>query len=201
MNSLASAANPNPRAMRIIAGSHKGRRLQAPPGRTTRPTADRVRESLFNILSNGIGGIDLAGARVADLFAGSGAFGLEALSRGADYAAFVETDRQALTALRANLEACGAGSTSRVLACDATRLPRADAPFSLVFMDPPYGKDLPRPALESLISGGWVAPGSLVVVETGKNEDLPPPPGFDMLDARKYGAAKITLLLWQATAE
>ena len=180
--------------MRIIAGAWRGRRLIAPAGQGTRPTADRVRQALFDMIMHAPwGGRDaIEGVRVADVFAGTGALGLEALSRGAAFATFVENDRSALLALRANVAACGAAERSRVLAIDALALPRGEA-CGLVFLDPPYGGDLVARTLAVLRQRGWLAPGALIVLETAAADDAPDfaPP----LVSRVHGAARVTV--WQ----
>jgi 16S rRNA (guanine966-N2)-methyltransferase len=179
--------------MRIVAGAWRGRSLVAPPGRATRPTADRVRQALFDMLLHAPWGgrAVVEGARVLDAFAGTGALGLEALSRGAAHATFMERDRAALTALGANIAACGAGERVIVLAVDATRPPRAEAACSLVFLDPPYGEALVPRALAALRDAGWLAPDALVVAETGTDE-APTQPGA-ALAIREHGAARITV--------
>ncbi|GAB6051544.1 16S rRNA (guanine(966)-N(2))-methyltransferase RsmD [Magnetospira thiophila] len=183
--------------MRLIAGRHKGRSLQAPPGRSTRPTADRTRESLFNVLIHGLG-VRFEGIAVLDVFAGSGALGLEALSRGAARATFVDLDRQALRVVRDN--AATLGETERVLCLkmDATRLPvppaAVAAPCALAFLDAPYGKGLSEPALRSLDQQGWLAPGAWVVVEMGAAESLAVGSEFERRDERTYGAARLLML-------
>lgn len=178
--------------MRIVAGAWRGRRLVAPPGRATRPTGDRVRQALFDMLMHAPWGgrAVVEGARVLDAFAGTGALGLEALSRGAAHATFMERDRAALVALRANIAACGAGDRVRVLAVDATRPPAADAPCGLVFLDPPYGEALVPRALGALRDKGWLAPAALIVAETGVDEELAEPA---MLASRVHGVARITV--------
>jgi 16S rRNA (guanine966-N2)-methyltransferase len=182
--------------MRIIGGKHRGRPLAAPEGRAVRPTSDRAREALFDILAHGrfADGPACEGARVLDVFAGTGAFGLEALSRGAAQATFMEKDRTALAALRANIDALGEQKTAAVLPVDARRPPHAAAPCSLAFLDPPYGKDLAAPALTALAATGWLAPGALVVVEVAAKQTLEVPDGFMRLDERRYGAAKLVFL-------
>jgi 16S rRNA (guanine966-N2)-methyltransferase len=182
--------------MRIIGGKHRGRRLMAPEGRIVRPTGERAREALFDILAHGRFGERpvFAGARALDAFAGTGAFGLEALSRGAEHASFIEKDRAALVALRANIAALGEERSAAVLAGDALHPPRALAPASLVFLDPPYGKDLAQPALAALAAAGWLAPEALVVVEIAARQTLAPPEGFTLLEERRYGAARIVFL-------
>jgi 16S rRNA (guanine966-N2)-methyltransferase len=179
--------------MRIVAGAWRGRRLVAPPGDATRPTADRVRQALFDMLLHAPwGGREvMEGVRVLDAFAGTGALGLEALSRGAAHATFMERDRAALAALRANIAACGAADRATVLAADATRPPRAEAPCGLVFFDPPYGEGLAPRALVALRDAGWIAPGALIVAETGVDEVLGEAAAF--LASRVHGAARITV--------
>ncbi|MCK8786791.1 16S rRNA (guanine(966)-N(2))-methyltransferase RsmD [Roseomonas sp. NAR14] len=181
--------------MRIIAGRHRARRLSAPAGAATRPTADRIRQALFDMLWHAPwGGRGLIeGATVLDAFAGTGALGLEALSRGAAHATFIENDRAALAALRANIEACRESPNATVLAADATRPPRAPAPCGLVLLDPPYGKDLVPRALDALGGAGWIAPGALVCAEVAAAE-TPELPGFEPLAERAHGAARVLVL-------
>lgn len=183
--------------MRIVGGQFKGRALTAPPGRATRPTADRTRESLFNILAHAPWSGGLEGQRVLDLFAGSGALGLEAVSRGAAFALFVDNDAGARGAIRENIEALGLFGTTRIHRRSATDLglkpAGLGAPFDLVFLDPPYGLGLGSEALERLAPGGWITPEALAVFECGANE-TPATPGFETLDERTYGAAKVLFL-------
>lgn len=184
--------------MRIVGGQHKGRPIQAPKGRGTRPTSDRARESLFNVLAHANWAPNLDGARVIDLFAGSGALGFEAISRGAGFCLFVETDAAARGAIRANIEALGLYGITRLHRRSATDLGEkpagVGAPFDLAFLDPPYGKDLVAPALETLLAGHWLADGALAVVETGADEGFQPPAGWDEVDRRQSGAAEIICL-------
>jgi 16S rRNA (guanine966-N2)-methyltransferase len=183
--------------MRIVAGRHRGRRLLAPPGETVRPTSDRAREALFNILSHGqlaAEGIPFAGAAVLDAFAGTGALGLEALSRGAAEAAFIEQDREALATLRQNIAALSEDVHSRVVSGDATRPPRAPSAYALAFLDPPYRSGLAPAALTALDGAGWLAPESLAVIELAAREELTLPAGFFLLDERVYGAARLLFL-------
>src|SRR5690242_4179523 len=171
--------------MRIVAGRHRGRRLLAPSGEKVRPTSDRAREALFNILSHGqlaAEGIPFAGKAVLDAFAGTGALGLEALSRGAAEALFLEQDRTALAALRANIAALGEDARARVIAGDATRPPRATAACALAFLDPPYRTGVAAAALTALDAARWLAPEALAVVELAAREELAPPAGFILLD-------------------
>ncbi len=182
--------------MRIISGRFKGRRIIAPKGMIARPTADRTRESLFNILS-ARDDVTFEGARVIDLFAGSGALGFEALSRGAAFCLFVETDASARGAIRDNIEALGLFGQTRIHRRSATGLgtrpQSAGPPFTFAFLDPPYGKDLAGPALSGLHEGGWLANAAIAVVEQGENEPPVAPPNFVEIDRRSYGAAQIGL--------
>ncbi|MEX0808280.1 MAG: 16S rRNA (guanine(966)-N(2))-methyltransferase RsmD [Dongiaceae bacterium] len=186
--------------MRIVAGRHKGRRIAAPEGQDVRPTSDRARESLFNILAHnprlgaGEDGAPIRDAIVLDGFAGSGALGLEALSRGAAHAIFLDSDFQALRSIKANAETLGEMANATILKADATKPPPAIRAASLVFLDPPYGKGLAAPALAALAAAGWIAPGAIVSVETGPGENFVAPEGFEMIDERRYGKATITLL-------
>jgi 16S rRNA (guanine966-N2)-methyltransferase len=182
--------------VRIVAGRHRGRGLLSPPGETVRPTSDRAREALFNILSHGplAEGIPFAGVAVLDAFAGTGALGLEALSRGAAAAAFIEQDREALAALRRNIAALGENSRSRIVPGDATRPPRAPSAYALAFLDPPYRSGVAAAALTALDAAGWLEPDALAVVELAAREHLAPPVGFSLLDERVYGAARLLFL-------
>ena len=160
--------------MRIVAGSWRGRRLEAPPGESTRPTADRVRQALFDRLMHApwAGRAAIEGATVLDAFAGTGALGLEALSRGAARTVFIERDRAALTALRANVAACRAEAMCRVVPGDALRPPMGE-PCTLVFLDPPYGQGLLAPAMASLRAAGWIGAAALLLLEIGCDETAP----------------------------
>ena len=182
--------------MRIVGGEFRGRPLTAPSGWATRPTADRLRQTVFDILAHGGYGGVVAGARVLDLFAGTGALGLEALSRGAAYALFVEEDVSARAAIRTNVEALGLTGRTRIFRRDATRLGPAGtvAPFSLVFADPPYGKGLGEQALASALAGGWLVPGALVVLEESAAAEIAPLPGFDRVDTRHVGDTQVVFL-------
>ncbi|MCG8508603.1 MAG: 16S rRNA (guanine(966)-N(2))-methyltransferase RsmD, partial [Rhodospirillales bacterium] len=170
--------------MRIVAGEFKGRRLQAPDGRDLRPTSDRVREAVFNILLHGLeAGIE--GVSVIDAFAGTGAMGLEALSRGAGHATFLEESGEAIRFIRRNAGAVGAASQATILKMDVTSLPApplvSHAPCEVVFLDPPYGSGLAGPALDSLFKQGWIASESICVLEIAAKDALTPPPGFNVL--------------------
>jgi 16S rRNA (guanine966-N2)-methyltransferase len=180
--------------MRIVAGAWRGRALIAPAGQATRPTADRVRQALFDMLLHAPWGGRQAieGARVLDAFAGTGAFGLEALSRGAAHATFMEQERTALAALRTNVGACRAEDRAAVLAVDVLIAPPGDG-CGLVFLDPPYGHDLVPPAIGRLRATGWIAAGALVVAETGRSEALPDL--GTLLAERAHGAARVSI--WQ----
>ena len=183
--------------MRVVGGRHRGRRLVAPPGETVRPTSDRAREALFNILSHGdfaAAGSPFAEENVLDAFAGTGAFGIEALSRGAARAAFIETDRAALRALRQNLAALDEEDAADVISGDAIRPPRAPFACALAFLDPPYRSGLAAPALIALGGMGWLAPRAIAVVEIAADEAFSLPDGFTLTDERKYGAAKLVFL-------
>jgi len=183
--------------MRIVGGRHRGRRLLAPSGDTVRPTSDRAREALFNILSHGSfagNGFPFAGAAVLDAFAGTGALGLEALSRGAAQAVFFERGPEALTILRKNVASLGETAHAQIMACDAVRPPRAGLQCAVGFIDPPYRSGLAAAALEAIVAAGWLAPEALAVVELGAREELLPPAGFTLLDERVYGAARLAFL-------
>ncbi|HEC14757.1 MAG TPA: 16S rRNA (guanine(966)-N(2))-methyltransferase RsmD [Rhodospirillales bacterium] len=184
--------------MKIVGGKHRGRPLKALPGRATRPTSDRVREAVFNILEHGIEGLALDGATVIDVFSGTGALGLEALSRGAARATFIDTNPEALNIVRKNAGSLGEGRNITALKLDAARLappPRAArAPCPLVFLDPPYDSELTNPALLSLSGKGWLAAGAVCVVEVASNEPFESPAKFSVLDERVYGAARVVFL-------
>lgn len=173
-------------APRIIAGAWKGRKLMAPAGADTRPTSARARQAVFDILAH-VPWCELRGARVLDVFAGTGAYGLEALSRGAAEAVFFETSAPALAALRANIAACGAAA--RVVAGDVLLAPPG-TPHDLVFLDPPYGQGLVPKALTALQARGWLAPGAVIVAELGPDEGLELP---DVLAERRHGKARLMI--------
>jgi 16S rRNA (guanine966-N2)-methyltransferase len=180
--------------MRIVGGRLRGRTLIAPKSRTIRPTADRLRESLFNILLHGYRD-PISGARVLDLFAGTGALGLEAISRGAAFALFVDERAEARALIRANIDALGLGGVTRIFRRDATRLGAAHPlePFALVFLDPPYGKGLAEAALTSAHAGRWLKPDALVVVEE-KTGAFAPPPAFEAIERRPYDDTELIFL-------
>ncbi|MFN6924780.1 MAG: 16S rRNA (guanine(966)-N(2))-methyltransferase RsmD [Tabrizicola sp.] len=186
--------------MRIIGGTRRGLKLadvgEGDPAAHLRPTSDRVREAIFNLLINAHGN-PVSGARVLDIFAGTGALGLEALSRGAAEVTFVDDGTRALTLLKANVAKMRAEGQTRILRLNATRLPpNPGAPFTLVFLDPPYGKGLGEAALASALAGGWLAPGAVIVWEEGSVPAAPA--GFAPFDQRRYGDTVVTLL--KATA-
>lgn len=184
--------------MRIVAGKLKGRAIVAPDGMGTRPTSDRARQAIFNVLEHAAWSEPLNGARVMDLFAGSGALGFEALSRGAAFALFVETDEDARGAIRDNADAYGLMGATRVhrrSAIDLGVRPGSDGEaFDLAFLDPPYGKGLGEQALLRLVEGNWLKPGAIVVFERGSDEPEIETPGYERLDARDYGAARVLFL-------
>jgi 16S rRNA (guanine966-N2)-methyltransferase len=181
--------------MRVVGGRLRGRNLAAPASREIRPTADRLRESLFNILVHAYEN-PIEGARVLDLFAGTGALGIEAISRGAGFALFVDNDAEARALLRNNVEALGLGGVTKVFRRDATELGPAHPvePFSLVFLDPPYGKGLAEKALASLRDGGWLTKQVLLVVEEAKAAAFTAPEGFVELERRAYDDTEFVFL-------
>lgn len=186
--------------MRIIAGDFRGRAL-ASVGKGDavahlRPTTDRVRESLFNVLANKAEVVPIEGARVLDLFAGTGALGLEALSRAAAHVSFVDDGRKAQSLIRQNIDICRAQDQTKIFRNDARRLaPNKDAPYDLIFLDPPYGKGLGEQAISAAIKGGWIAKGATVVWED--SAEITAPEELELIDERKYGNTRISIL--QAT--
>ena len=188
--------------MRIVSGSFRGKTLTAPKGEATRPTSDRARQAVFNILEHAAWSKGVRDLRVIDLFAGSGALGFEALSRGAAFCLFVETDAAARGAIRENVEAMSLFGVTRVHRRDATDLgvrPGADGPaFELAFLDPPYARGLGEQALERLAAGGWLAPGATVIFERGAAEPHVDVAGYEVLDVRDYGAARVHFLRFGA---
>lgn len=176
--------------MRIIAGEWRGRSIEAPPGAGTRPTADRVRETLFSMLASRLGSFE--GLRVADLFAGSGALGLEALSRGAASVTFVENDPNAAACVRRNAEKLGRGNKVEVIAGSALALPRRE-PFHLIFADPPYSAGSGAAVVSSIMKSQWISPGGWLTVETSRDERIDPA-GLVLEAERDVGRARITLL-------
>ena len=186
--------------MRVVGGRLRGRNIVAPSSREIRPTADRLREALFNILIHAYDD-PVGGARVLDLFAGTGALGIEAISRGAAFTLFVDNGAEARALLRNNIEALGLGGVSKVYRRDATRLGPAHPlePFGLVFLDPPYGKGLGEAALASLRDGCWLAPDALLVVEEAKAAAFAAPAGFAELERRAYDDTEFVVLRYRQT--
>jgi 16S rRNA (guanine966-N2)-methyltransferase len=186
--------------MRIVAGRFRGRAIASPKDEDVRPTSDRVRESLFNILEHGVEGFSLQGARAIDLFAGTGALGLEALSRGAAFCLFVDSAVGARALIRTNIEALQLTGETRIFRRDATQLGEAGtiAPFTLAFLDPPYGAGLATRALASLASGAWLAPGAIAVVEERADAMAELPQGFFEIDRRTYGETQVLLTRYGA---
>jgi 16S rRNA (guanine966-N2)-methyltransferase len=184
--------------MRVVAGRFRGRALAAPEGASIRPTSDRVRESVFNILAHGIADFSLDGRRVIDLFAGTGALGIEALSRGAAYCLFVEEAPEARALIRQNVEAFGLTGETRIFRRDATDLGPAGhlGPYGLAFLDPPYGKGLGEKALTALAGGGWLTSGAVAVLEERAGTEVVLPAGFEELDRRTYGDTEVRFLLF-----
>ncbi|CAN2535725.1 Ribosomal+RNA+small+subunit+methyltransferase+D [Methylocapsa aurea] len=178
--------------MRIVAGAFRGRALKAPQSQAIRPTSDRLRETIFDILAHAYDD-PVPGARVVDLFAGTGGLGLEALSRGAERVLFVDEGAEARALLRANVETLGVGGVTRVFRRDATKLGLAPAGdlFTLAFLDPPYGRDLATRALACLVGGGWLAEGALILVEEGAEAPLVLPEGVVEAERRRYGDTQI----------
>lgn len=181
--------------MRIVGGRLRGRTLAAPKSDAIRPSADRLRESLFNILIHAYGD-PVSGARVLDLFAGTGALGMEALSRGAAFTLFVDDDAEARALIRENVATLGLGGVSRIFRRDAAKLGQAHPvePFALVFLDPPYGKGLGEKALASARDGGWLAPEALIVVEEAADAGFKPPEGFEEIERRDYDDTQLIFL-------
>jgi 16S rRNA (guanine966-N2)-methyltransferase len=181
--------------MRIVGGRLKGHSLAAPKGQATRPTSDRVREAIFNILAHGIADFEIEGARVLDLFAGTGAMGLEALSRGARFCQFVDDSTEARGLIGRNADALGLIGQCKIWRRDATRLGPcpANAAFDLIFLDPPYDKGLAAKALAGLVEGGWIAVNGIVVVEESEHAQIVLPPGLDELDLRLYGETQVVI--------
>lgn len=184
--------------MRIVAGSLKGRAIVAPEGRSTRPTSDRTRQAVFNVLEHASWAESLHGARVIDLYAGSGALGFEAVSRGAAFCLFVEIEDDARGAIRENADAYGLMGRTRVHRRSATDLGvrpgSAGEAFDIAFLDPPYAKGLGEQTLARLLEGNWLKPGAIVVFERGSDEPDIDTPGYERLDARDYGAARVLFL-------
>jgi 16S rRNA (guanine966-N2)-methyltransferase len=181
--------------MRIVGGSLRGRKLLTPEGQAIRPTSDRVRESVFNILAHGIAGFGFDGVRVVDLFAGTGALGLEALSRGASFCLFVDNSTAARGLIRGNADALGLTGRTRLFRRDATVLGQSSASaFGLAFLDPPYGKGLAEVALSELRDGGWLTADAILVVEESEGALRDVPVGYELIDRRTYRDTEVTFL-------
>ncbi len=184
--------------MRVTAGRFGGRALVAPADARVRPTSDKVRQAIFNILAHKDFGVGFAleGARVIDLFAGTGAMGIEALSRGARYCLFIDDHSESRALIRQNVEVLGLTGVTKIWRRDATDLGKRsmDQPFTLAFLDPPYRKNLIAPALASLRDGGWLAHDAIIVAETAEDETVPATDGFAILDDRLYGDTRVTIL-------
>jgi 16S rRNA (guanine966-N2)-methyltransferase len=181
--------------MRVVGGRLKGHNLASPASRDIRPTADRLREAVFNILAHAYDN-PIEGARVLDLFAGTGALGIEAVSRGAAFTLFIDNGAEARALLRNNVEALALGGVTKVYRRDATNLGPAYPmePFSVAFLDPPYGKGLAEKALASLREGGWLTPAALLVVEEAKAAAFAAPGGFEQLERRTYDDTEFVFL-------
>ena len=183
-----------PGSLRIIAGAWRGRSIETPPGDVVRPTSDRVREALFNRLAHAFEDFRLPGARVIDVFAGTGALGLEALSRGAAQAVFLDRNPEVIALVKRNVAKLGGEDRAVVMNADGAHLPRAATPCDLAFLDPPYGENLITPALDGLLRQGWLKPGGLVTAETDAAEAPPEATGYTLLDRRAYGRVAVSIL-------
>lgn len=187
--------------MRIVAGKHRGRLLKTPQGWHVRPTSDRVREAVFDLLQHGEAAQEIEDICVADVFAGTGAFGLEALSRGAAQAVFVDTNPRAVTTIQANAALLDVGDHVAVLRRDACQPgpppPVAAAGCHLIFFDPPYNENLLEPALSAFVRDGWFAPGAVAIAETSVRETIDPPALFSLLKERRYGDTQISIYAWK----
>jgi 16S rRNA (guanine966-N2)-methyltransferase len=196
--------------MRIVGGKHKGRALSAPKGSATRPTSDRAREAIFNVLAHGLDSPNLKGAKVVDVFAGTGALGLEALSRGAAYATFIESSHSAVRILKDNIAQLGEDASTAVIARKVVAIGPAPkfGPDSgqglagsggadFVFLDAPYDQGLSEPALAKLAENNWLKDGTVLVVEVALHEELTLPPGFSLLKEKAYGAARVLFLTYR----
>lgn len=181
--------------MRIVAGCFKGTALATPKGQGTRPTSDRLRETIFNILAHGLD-VDLDGLRVLDLFAGTGALGFEAISRGARHCTFIEEGAEARGVIRRNMETLGLNGAAKIFRRDATRMGAAGTidPFDLLFADPPYDKGMGEKALASCLEGKWVRPGTICVLEERESAHIDIPAGFEEIDRRTAGDSQVLFL-------
>jgi 16S rRNA (guanine966-N2)-methyltransferase len=186
--------------MRIVGGQYRGRLLVTPADHSVRPTSDRVREAMFNILAHGAAQMEMSGCKVLDLFAGTGALGLEALSRGAGQCLFIDDSADARGLIRGNIEALGLTGVTKVFRRDATALGEAGkyGAFDLVFMDPPYGRGLGERALASAVAGQWLAPGAVIVWEEQTSAAVPMPSGFEVLAQRAWGETQAVFAIYRA---
>lgn len=191
--------NAKPGAVRIITGAWRGRSIEVPPGQLIRPTADRVRQALFNRLAHAFAEsvFKLTGADIVDVFAGTGALGLEALSRGAAQCTFIDRNPEVVALLKRNVAKLGAEDRAVVMNADGAHLPRAAATFDLAFLDPPYGEGLVTPALLGLDRQGWLKPGGLVAVETDAGDPEPAAENFTLVDRRTYGRVAVSFLSYK----
>jgi len=191
----AGRAADESRLMRIVAGKFRGTQIEAPKGLATRPTSDRVRQALFNVLEHGVPEFEFKGARVLDLFAGSGALGLEALSRGARFCVFIEESAQARAAIRRNVETLGLTGVTKIWRRDATKLGEAGTlqPFDLIFCDPPYGQGLGERALAEAVNRGWAEEGAIAVLEERAVAEIAWPAPLEEIDRRRYGDTAIAI--------
>lgn len=182
--------------MRVISGKHRGRAIETVSGKQLRPTMGMAKEALFNILSHGQFADLLPDARVLDLFCGCGALAIEAISRGAGHAVLIDIDTAHLDIARKNIKSLGESDNVTFIRSDSSNPPVAHSPCNLIFIDPPYGKKLVDVSLKSLINGKWLAKDAVIVIETGKTEDIKIPEGFTELEDRKYGNSRIRILQW-----
>jgi len=189
--------NAKPGAVRIITGAWRGRSIEVPAGQLIRPTADRVRQALFNRLAHAFADFHLAGAEIVDVYAGTGALGLEALSRGAAHCTFIDRNPEAVALLKRNVAKLGAEDRAVVMNADGAHLPRAATAFDLAFLDPPYGEGLVTPALLGLDRQGWLKSGGLVAVETDAGDPEPAAENFTLVDRRTYGRVAVSFLSYK----
>jgi 16S rRNA (guanine966-N2)-methyltransferase len=188
-----------PGRLRVIGGTHRGRRIEIPPGSDARPTGDRVREALFSIITSGVADApDLRDARVLDACAGSGALGIEALSRGAAHAVFFDTDRPARVQIGVNLDALDLSDRADVHRTANATKPPAGTPCDIVFLDPPYDSDVAQIAPAALAESGWIAPGGLLIIETRRGTEIDCGPDFETVDTRSYGDTSLHFVIWKS---
>lgn len=181
-------------ALRIISGKHRGRRIETPEGKDVRPTTARTREAVFNILAHGeYGEREVLHGRVADIFCGSGAMGLEALSRGAEHVTFVDKNRVSLEAVEFNVAQFGEHDNTKLLRADSSQLPPVNQPYSLIFLDPPYNTGLGLGSLKTALAGGWIDKNTAIVLEQSWSEPVNIPDGLKVIDERKYGNSRMIL--------